>query len=251
MKKKKTILLACALAAVIAAPRVFAAVPVFDAANTAENHATFLQSAQQVLNSYAQIANQTLELTSLSNESLDAHATAINGEMNLVQTIMGQLQGLMNPAKPAGQVWMETFKPIDNYFNLANILTPTAMMTNSQNMSNTVDKTLQDGLRTAKAHADITQDAALLQELMEKNKTAVGNKQLGQVQNDLIAQQNSIYIKQNQIMAAMTTSMIASNAKQNQIDAQATALNKQYSDALKETINSSKTPISEGKRAFR
>lgn len=250
MKKQTTILLAVSLAAALAAPRTFAAVPVYDAANTAENHATFLQMVQQVLNSQTQIANQGLELTSLSQDSLNAHATAVNGEMSLVQTILSQLQGLMNPAKPSDQAWSESFKPIDSYFNLTNLLTPTAIMTNNQSMSYVLDQTLQDGLKTAKAHSDIAQDAALLQELMEKNKTAVGNKQLGQIQNDLIAQQNSIYIKQNQIMAAMTSSMIASNAKQNQIEAQALAINKQYSDQIDKALSAPSSKIADGVGVF-
>ncbi|SFM38298.1 type IV secretion system protein [Pelosinus propionicus] len=251
MKKKSAIIFSAILAATIAVPRVFAAVPVFDATNTAENHATFLQAAQQVINSATQIANQALELKPVSSDSLDAHATTVNREMTFVQTILNQFQGLMNPGKPSSQVWSETFKPIDNYFTLSGLLTPSAIMTNNQNMSYSADQTFQDGLKTAKAYADITQDAALLQELMEQNKNAVGNKQLGQIQNNLLAQQNSIYIKQNQIVGAMTSAVIASNARQNQIDAQATAISKKEHDDIQAIISKKRTSLLDGEGEFK
>ncbi|MEN6621135.1 MAG: hypothetical protein ABFD50_06280 [Smithella sp.] len=237
-------------AATIGMPQGFAAVPVHDATNTAENHATFLQAAQQVLNSATQIANQALELTPLSNDSLGTYERAVNAEMTFVQNILNKLQGLMTPTKTSDQVWSENYKPIDSYFNLGGLLTPSAVMSNNQNMSYAADQTFQDGLKTAKAYADITQDAALLQDLMDQNKNAVGNKQLGQIQNDLLAQQNSIYIKQNQIIGAMTASVIAANARQNQIDAQATAINKQYSDELDKTLATPAHKIADGVGVF-
>ncbi|MEL7632759.1 hypothetical protein [Sporomusa sphaeroides] len=253
MKKsvKTLVMTTVIVAAAVTVPRVFAAVPVYDAANTAENHATFLQAAQQVINSATQIANQGLELKSMSTDSLDAHANTVKAEMNTVNAILNQFTGLMTLAKTSEQVWSETFKPIDTYFENSGTLDPAALMANSQNMSYSVDQTMQDGLRTAKTIADITQDVTLLQELMEQNKNAVGNKHLGQVQNDLIAQQNALYIKQNQIQAAMVATMIASNAKQNQIEAQATAINKQYSDELDKTINAPRTLIADGKGTFK
>lgn len=248
--KRKIFILSAVIAAAITVPRTFAAVPVYDAANTAETHATFLQAAQQVLNSGTQIANQGLELTSMSDSSLDAHAKTVNSEMSFAQKVLNQLGGMMSPGKTSDQAWSETFKPIDDYYALSDIITPMAVMTNNQKMSHALDQTLQDGLKVAKAYADITQDTALLEELQKQNKKAVGNKHAAQVQNDLIAQQNAIYIKQNQIMAAMATSMIAANARQNQMDAQSNAINKAYSDALDETINAPRTKIAESVGVF-
>jgi P-type conjugative transfer protein TrbJ len=212
------------------APQVFAAVPVYDATNTAENHATFLQAAQQVLNSATQIANQVLELKSMPSDDLNTHSTTVNGQLSQVSTIMNLAQGFMQPNQSAETIWSQVFKPIESFFSNTGNITPFVLMTNSQNMSSSLDQTLQDALRTAKSNTDITQDTQLLQDLMNQNANAVGNKHAAQVQNDLLAQQNALYIKQNQIMAAMASAVIASNAKQNQIDAQATAVAQQYTN---------------------
>lgn len=232
MKKKTWIALVLSATIGISstAPQVLAAVPVYDATNTAENHATFLQAAQQVINSATQIANQVLELKSMPSSDLNAHSTTVNGEITRISDIMNQAQGIMKLNQSAEQMWSQVFKPIDSFFSNSGNISPFVLMTNSQNMSSSLDQTLQDALRTAKSNTDVSQDTQLLQELMNQNANAVGNKHAIQVQNDLIAQQNTLYMKQNQIMGAMAASVIASNSKQNQIDAQATAIAKKYTD---------------------
>jgi P-type conjugative transfer protein TrbJ len=233
LMKNKTwiaLVLSATLGISTTAPQVFAAVPVFDATNTAENHATFLQAAQQVINSATQIANQVLELKSMPSSNLNSHSTAVNTELSQVSIIMNLAQGMMQPNQSADQMWNQVFKPINSYFSNSGNISPLVLMTNSQNMSNSLDQTLQDSLRTAKSNTDVSNDTQLLQELMNQNANAVGNKHAIQVQNDLLAQQNALYIKQNQIMAAMASAIIASNSKQNQIDAQSTAIAQKYTD---------------------
>lgn len=230
---KKTIgalVLTVSVVAAATIPRVFAAVPVYDAANTAQTHANFLQTAQQVLNSGAQIANQLLELKSLPEDDLNNHYNVMQGEFGKINTNANQANGLMQKAQSVEQTWVQSFKQIDDFFTNKGNTNPTSIITQQQNMSNTADRTLQDALRTAKVHSDSTQDEALLMQLLDQNKNAAGNKSAIQVQNELIAQQNALYIKNNQIMAAMASATIVQQAKQNQTDAASAAIAKQYTD---------------------
>lgn len=88
-----------------------------------------------------------------------------------------------------------------------------------------------DSMRVAKANADISKEVEQLNRLMEQNKNSVGNKQLQQTQNDIMAQQNAILLKQQQTMGAMAATVAAQSAQQNQADAEAMALAKKYVEA--------------------
>lgn len=231
MKKILSVfLLTAAVIAVLTVPRVFAAVPVYDAANTAETHANFLQTAQQVINSATQIANQLLELKSLPDKDLNNYYNVLRGEFGKINVNANQAVGLMLQAQSVEQTWAQTFKRIDDFFTYNGTTNSTSIITQQQNMSTMTDKTLMDALRTAKTHSETDNDEVLLMQLLEQNKNAVGNKSAIQVQNELIAQQNALFVKQNQIMAAMATATIVQNAKQNQTEAIAAAIAKKHSD---------------------
>lgn len=231
MPKKYLILALLAVFAAAAAATPFyiarAAVPVYDAANTAQTHATYLQAAQNVLNTATQIANQVTELTSMDANAMSKHINGVSGQVNEVAGFAKQAKGLMSASTSAEQAWEKAFSDPEQFFTDGTNLTITDRIARGQKMSNVLNQTYEDALRIAKSNMQIDQDIEQLQDMMEQNKNAVGNKQAIQTQNALLAQQNALLIKQNQNLAALAATMAGNYSQQNQTQALATALAQQ------------------------
>ena len=196
-----------------------AAIPVIDAENIA-------QAVMTVTNTLTQIQNQLLELRPADSDFLQNQINGIAQQINQIKNTGQQANGLMNQGQSVEQKWQNTFGSIDSLFTSDSTVTPDAQIAHSRNAAYTLDQTYQDAYRSAKQLAIVDQDWQTLQQLMEANKNAVGNKQSMQVQNSLIAQQNTLLLKQIQTQSAMSSVVAASNAAQNQEDAQTTAKNK-------------------------
>lgn len=205
-----------------------AAIPVIDTTNIAQTHANVLQSIQTVANTLTQIQNQLLELKTLDPQRLLAQKLGIGQQFDQVKSTISKAQGIMYDVKTVEQSWESTFGNIENLLNGGS----SNASANAKRVAASLDYTYKDALRVAKDLGKIDDDVKQLQDLMDDNGNAVGNKHAQQVQNGLIAQQNMLLIKQNQGISAMTSAVVAANAKQNQIDAQTTADNKKIVDAL-------------------
>ena len=196
-----------------------AAIPVIDAENIA-------QAVMTVTNTLTQIQNQLLELKPMDSGFLQTQISDINQQINQMRSNAQQAQGLMNQSQSLEQKWQSTFGSIDTLFTSGATVTPDAQIAHSRNAAYTLDQTYQDAYRIAKQNANVDQDWQTLQQLMDANKSAVGNKQSIQIQNSLIAQQNALLLKQIQTQSATNAVLAATAAAQNQEDAQTTAQNK-------------------------
>lgn len=205
--------------------KVDAAIPVIDAENIA-------QAVSTVANTLTQIQNQLLELQPLDLQVLQSQINGITQQINQIQSTSQQSQGLMNQAQSVEQKWQQTFGNMDTIFNNQSTITPGAQIANSRNTAYTLDQTYQDAYRVAKQAATLDQDWQTLQQLMNSNQNAVGNKQSMQIQNSLIAQQNGLILKQIQTLSALNSVIAAGNAAQNREDAQTTAQNQQLMNAF-------------------
>lgn len=215
-------------------PGTMAAVPVHDAANTAENHATFLQTAQNTLNTATQIANQVTNLASLSPEAMAAHLLGIEEEFGDMVESMKQAQGVMKASQSAETAWNNSFRKADSFFE-----GDTSRVDNfgdSKKMIRTLDQTYLDALRASKSSAKIEKDAKRLQAMMEQNKSAAGNKQALQIQNNLSAQQVTLQMKRNQTLGMFSSAVVAHLNQINQEKAYATSINQKYVESSKKTI---------------
>lgn len=220
--KKKLLTSVLALSIVCGAGmshRAQAAIPVIDMENIAQAVAT-------VTNTLTQIQNQLLELQPLDLQLLQSQISGITQQVNQLKNIGQQAQGLMNQTQGVNQKWEQTFGNMDTLFTNEATITPDAQIAHSRNVAHTLDQTYQDAYRTAKDAADIDQDWQTLQDLMAANQSAVGNKQSMQIQNSLLAQQNVLMMKEVKTLASMSAAMAATNAAQNQEDAQTLARNK-------------------------
>ncbi|WP_371381845.1 hypothetical protein [Sporomusa aerivorans] len=136
----------------------------------------------------------------------------------------------MNSTNTMEQAWNQSFRSVDSLFSGSNTTT-VDRIGNGWTTASALEKTYMDSMRVAKANADISKEVEQLNRLMEQNKNSVGNKQLQQTQNDIMAQQNAILLKQQQTMGAMAATVAAQSAQQNQADAEAMALAKKYVEA--------------------
>lgn len=206
-------------------PKANAAIPVIDAQNIA-------QAVMTVTNTLTQIQNQLLELKPMDSNFLQAQISDLNQQINQMRSNAQQAQGLMNQEQSLEQKWQSTFGSIETLFTSGATVTPNAQIAHSRNAANTLDQTYQDAYRIAKQNANVDQDWQALQNLMNANQNAVGNKQSLQIQNSLIAQQNALLLKQIQTQSATNAVLAATAAAQNQEDAQTTAQNKKIIDAF-------------------
>lgn len=207
-----------------------AAIPVIDTQNIAETHANVLQSIQTVANTLTQIQNQLLELKTLDSDRLTTQQNITQGQVTQLQTVIKQAQGLLKTGKTAEAAWNETYGDIDT------VLRGDTTVNSLSTLPHTMDKTYEDALRTAKTIGQVDEDLTSLQNMMNDNQSAAGNKQALQTQNNLVAQQNTLLMKQNQGISALVTTVAAQNARQNLIDAQTTAQNQKMIEALQNHV---------------
>ncbi len=192
---------------------------VIDNGRLTENHATFLQTATIAVNTATQIANQVINLASMSPEAMLAHILGVEKQLGQVVDIMKQAQGLMDATQTAEQAWNRTFKQIDSF---AHGETSAAdRIAHHEDMINVLDQTYQDALRVGKLNTEIDSDTQQLQDMMNENQNAVGNKTVKQVKNQagtlVVAQK----IKQNETLPNLTTVLVASARANLEIAAEA------------------------------
>lgn len=195
-----------------------AAIPVIDMQNIA-------QAINTVTNTLTQIQNQLLELQPLDLQALQYQINGINQQMDNIQRTAQQAQGLLSQSLSMDQKWQQTFGNLETKFSTSETTTPEAQMAHDKNKVYTLEKTYQDAYQTAKDSANLENEMTTLQELMDANKSAVGNKQSLQIQNSLLAQQNLLLMKQIKTLSGMSTAIAASNASRNEADAATTAQN--------------------------
>ena len=207
--------------------RVQAAIPVIDVENIA-------QAINTVTNTLTQIQNQLLELQPRDLQSLQNQINGINQQIDKLQSTTQQAQGLMSQSINIEQKWQQTFGDLETKFNVPELVTPEAQTAHDKNKVYTLEKTYKDAYLAAKDSSDLEKEMEALQQLMDANKNAVGNKQSLQIQNSLLAQQNLLLMKQIKTMSAMGTAIAGSYAAQNETDATTTAQNEQLIKKLDE-----------------
>jgi P-type conjugative transfer protein TrbJ len=207
--------------------RADAAIPVIDTTNIAQTHANVIQAIQTAANTLTQIENQLLELKTMDPARLIAQKLGIGQQFDQIKSTISEAKGIMSDVKSVETAWNSTFGDIENLLNggLSNA------GANAKQVAYSLDHTYKDALRVAKDIGKVDDDVKHLNDLMDDNGSATGNKQAQQTQNALLAQQNTLLIKQNQGISALTSTVVANAAKQNQIDAQTTADNQKIIDA--------------------
>ena len=204
-----------------------AAIPVIDMQNIA-------QAINTVTNTLTQIQNQLLELQPLDLQALQHQINGINQQMDNIQRTAQQAQGLLSQSLSMDQKWQQTFGNLETKFSTSETTTPEAQMAHDKNKVYTLEKTYQDAYQTAKDSANLENEMTTLQDLMDANKNAVGNKQSLQIQNSLLAQQNLLLMKQIKTLSGMSTAIAGSYAAKNEADAATAAQNEQLIQAFEE-----------------
>ena len=106
--------------------------------------------------------------------------------------------------------------------------------------SKVLDQSNYDSLKIIKdCSVQMDQTNARIQELLELNASAEGQKQAAQIQNMLLAEQAKLLYLQNVIKSAETSSRITYYQKDNRIDQNSAAIAEKATENLKDYPNPS------------
>lgn len=230
-------LVACTLGLLAALPAVKlpeteAAIPVIDTANIDQQHLTYLETVKTVLNTAQQITLQLQELKSLSSSTLNDYQSILNREVQAMETSLGQTTGILNPEKNLSSTWKTIFQPAGT-ITADNYSTSTANAVNSTTIA-ALENANYDSAQVVKtAITSLDQTKANLDQLLQLNASAEGQKQSSQINNMLLAEQAKLLQQQNLIRAADASARIAYFERRNQLDALAEAQGRQAAEATR------------------
>ena len=209
-----------------------AAIPVIDSSNITQQYATYLQTLQTVVNTAQQITLQIQELKSLPNSLLGNYQSILQQEANRLKQSLANTSGALNPMKDLNSVWNSTFKPAGT-ITAANYTSATASAVNGSTIT-ALDQANYDSFSVVKnAINNMNQTQSNLNQLMTLNASAEGQKQTGQINNMLLAEQAKLLQQQNIIRAADAAARISYYQRQNQREALAQADADQAADSIK------------------
>lgn len=181
---------------------------VYDHRRNVENIPITEKFLSEVTNEQAQIANQRLDLTPMSDAALDAHAETVNTEMSFMQTVFGQLRGLMS-----SRAWSEVYPSFLSYYEH-----DSADVKHSKDLENATDKTYQDSLKVIKNSADSQNDLQAIMWILNENKKVVGNKHAEQLVANNLSLKTAQSIPQMQNWAIIFSAFAAAEEKKAQKD---------------------------------
>lgn len=182
-----------------------AAIPVIDDQNILQQLKTYTETINVVKNTAEQISMQVKELTSLPQQILDRYTTAFNESIANVRQTLEAANFFKDPEK-WNDFWNETYPRIsgDDYKQTVwsertvnDTIQEIMSMQNKQDVENY--HSLVDELEKSKER---------LQDLLEQNKTAVGNKQVEQISNQIAAEKAHIESINTSIQAIMNKNQV-------------------------------------------
>lgn len=212
-----------------------AVIPVIDSANINQQALTYAQTLQTVVNTAQQITLQLKELESLPNDTLNNFKSTIDTDFKKVTTVLSSSTGILNPSKNSTTVWDESFGT--GTLTKDNITAASAATANS-GYNHVLDQTNYDSINIIKECTKGIDDTnARIQELLDLNASAVGQKQSAQIQNMILAEQSKLLQLQNTMRAAESASRVTYYQRLNQIDANSAALGTKSAESLRGVEN--------------
>ena len=216
-----------------------AAIPVIDAANIEQQALTYAETIKTVMNTAQQISLQLKELQSLSSNTMNDFKSSLDTDFKKITSIFDSSTGVLNPTKDTQTAWNESFgqtsltKDTATYMSVASA---------NNGYSKVLDQSNYDSLKIIKdCSVQMDQTNARIQELLELNASAEGQKQAAQIQNMLLAEQAKLLYLQNVIKSAETSSRITYYQKDNRIDQNSAAIAEKATENLKNYPNPSVT----------
>lgn len=213
-------------------PVAEAAVPVVDFENIMQQLKTFEQEAMTVINTAKQVELQYKELLNLPSQIMNSYKTLISSEIGQIQSLLTSTTGILNPNKKLDDLWISMFKPAGD-LTLDTVTHATAAATNATTIKALDTVNYESFMVVKEAMKNITQTQSNIDQLLELNASAEGQKQTGQVQNMLLAEQAKLLQQQNLIRAAEANARITYYQRANQMDAIAQAICLKAADEAK------------------
>ncbi len=187
--KKKGVVVLFSLSLLSCTPVYAGNIPVIDNQNIAQQLKTYTETLNIVKNTAEQIQLQVKELTALPQQVLDKYKTAFDKSVSNVKEILASADFFSEPEK-WDKFWTETYPRItgDDYKQ-------TVLQERSINQTIEEIMSMRNKEDTERYH-ELMQELELskkrLQDLLEQNKTAVGNKQVTQIANQIAAEKAHI-----------------------------------------------------------
>ena len=208
-----------------------AAIPVIDTQNILQQLKTYEQEAMTVINTAKQVQLQAQELLSLPTSIMNSFKSLTSTEISALQSLLTNTTGMLNPNKSLDDLWISMFKPAGD-LTKTNITAATASAASASTIKAT-DTVNYESFKIVKtAISTIEQSQSNIDQLLELNSSAEGQKQAGQIQNMLLAEQAKIMQQQNVIRAAEANARITYYQRQNQLDAMAQVLAEQAAESI-------------------
>jgi len=217
-------------------PLAYAVIPVIDTSNIRQQTLTYLEAVKNVINTAQQITLQVQELRALPNTVLNSYRSVLDSDLNIIKGVVHEATGVLNPLKNISQTWQETFKSAGEITKTN--ATSLRVASSNSNTIKALDQTNFDSMKIVKkSTTELEKSQERLKLLMQLNSTAEGQKQSGQIQNMILAEQAKIMILQNNIRAANAASQILYYQRSNQIDSNAHAIAEKNAESLKKFPN--------------
>lgn len=186
LKKKGVVVL---LGLTLCTNSASAAIPVIDDQNIMQQLKTYTETLNVVRNTAEQITLQMKELAALPQNILDSYKQAFDESVGNIKEVLASADFFSDPAE-WDEYWRETYPRISggtyeetvwSERSINDTLREIMSMRNQEDVKNYHDLMLE--LQLSKER---------LQELLEQNKSAVGNKQVTQIANQIAAEKANI-----------------------------------------------------------
>lgn len=186
LKKKGVVVL---LGLTLCTNSASAAIPVIDDQNILQQLKTYTETLNVVRNTAEQITLQMKELAALPQSILDSYKQAFDESVGNIKEVLASADFFSDPAE-WDEYWRETYPRISggtyeetvwSERSINDTLREIMSMRNQEDVKNYHDLMLE--LQLSKER---------LQELLEQNKSAVGNKQVTQIANQIAAEKANI-----------------------------------------------------------
>ena len=186
LKKKGVVVL---LGLTLCTNSASAAIPVIDDQNILQQLKTYTETLNVVRNTAEQITLQMKELAALPQNILDSYKQAFDESVGNIKEVLASADFFSDPDE-WDEYWRETYPRISggtyeetvwSERSINDTLREIISMRNQEDVKNYHDLMLE--LQLSKER---------LQELLEQNKSAVGNKQVTQIANQIAAEEANI-----------------------------------------------------------
>lgn len=182
-----------------------AAIPVIDDQNIFQQIKTYTETVNVVKNTAEQIALQVKELTSLPQQILDRYKTAFDESVASVKQTLEASNFFKDPEK-WDDFWNETYPRISGEDYKQTIWSERSVNDTLQEIMSMQNK--QDVENYHNLIEELEKSKERLQDLLEQNKTAVGNKQVEQISNQIVAEKAHIESINTSIQAIMNKNQV-------------------------------------------